>query len=154
YTPQSVPARGARILVKRNGNVDTDVTDRVHPEIAARAVEAAQVVGLDIAGLDIVAEHIDRPLEAQGGAVVEVNAGPGLQMHVQPADGAPRPVGQAIIDGIFPPGETGRIPIVAVTGTRGKTSTVKLLGRILGQSAVAGLATSEGIYRGSERIKP
>ena len=87
YHADSVPPHGTRILVKRNGNVDTDVTERVHPEVAARAVEAAAVVGLDIAGLDIVAEDIGRPLEDQGGVIVEVNAGPGLQMHVQPASG-------------------------------------------------------------------
>ena len=131
YGPASVPAPGKRILIKRNGNVDTDVTERVHPEVAARAVEAARVVGLDIAGLDVVVEDIARPLEDQGGAVVEVNAGPGLQMHVQPADGTPRPVGEAIVASMFSPQDNGRIPLVAVTGRKGKTSTVQLLGKIL-----------------------
>jgi cyanophycin synthetase len=155
YGPASVPAPGKRILIKRNGNVDTDVTERVHPDVAARAVEAARVVGLDIAGLDIVAEDIARPLEDQGGAVVEVNAGPGLQMHVQPADGAPRPVGQAIVATMFPPEDNGRIPLVAVAGRKGKTSTVQLLGRMLarGRGPVA-LATSEGVYRDGELVKP
>ncbi len=132
YHADSVPPHGTRILVKRNGNVDTDVTERVHPEVAARAVEAAAVVGLDIAGLDIVAEDIGRPLEDQGGVIVEVNAGPGLQMHVQPASGKPRPVGEAIVATMFPPGEMGRIPLVAVTGSKGKTATARLIGTILG----------------------
>jgi len=154
YRPDSVPAPGARILVKRNGNVDTDVTERVHPEVAARATEAARVVGLDIAGLDIVAEDIGRPLEEQGGAIVEVNAGPGLQMHVQPADGKPRPVGEAIVDTMFPAGDTGRIPLIAVTGTQGKAETVRLLGKLLGPGrGPVGLATSEGVYRDGELVK-
>ena len=131
YRADSVPLHGTRILVKRNGNVDTDVTELIHPEVAARAIEAARVVGLDIAGLDIVAEDIGRPLEDQGGAIVEVNAGPGLQMHVQPADGKPRPVGEAIINTMFPSGETGRIPLVAVTGTTGNSETAWLIGKLL-----------------------
>src|SRR5262249_34281573 len=105
-------------------------------------------------GLDIVAEDIGRPLEEQGGAIVEVNAGPGLQMHVQPADGKPQPVGEAIVATMFPDGDTGRIPLVAVTGTRGKTETAQLLGKILGPArAPVGLATSLGVYRDGELVK-
>jgi cyanophycin synthetase len=155
YRPDSIPAAGTRILIKRNGNVDTDVTERVHPEVAARAVEAAAVVGLDIAGLDIVAEDIGRPLEEQGGAIVEVNAGPGLQMHVQPASGKPRPVGEAIVATMFPPGENGRIPLVAVTGSKGKTATVRLLGAILERGAgPVAVATSDGVFRDGKLVKP
>jgi len=154
YQPSSIPAPGARILVKRNGNVDTDVTERVHPEVAARAIEAARVVGLDIAGLDIVAEDIGQPLEMQGGAVVEVNAGPGLQMHVQPSDGEPRPVGEAIVATMFPPDADGRIPVVGVTGTAGKTATVRLIGSMLQRGlGPVGLATSEGVYRDGALVK-
>ncbi len=155
FRPESVPAAGTRILIKRNGNVDTDVTERVHPEVAARAIEAAAVVGLDIAGLDIVAEDISRPLEEQGGAIVEVNAGPGLQMHVQPANGKPRPVGEAIIATLFPPEANGRIPLIAVTGSRGKTATVRLLGNLLDRGmGPVGLATSDGVFRDHRLVKP
>ena len=111
-------------------------------------------MGLDIAGLDIVAEDISRPLEEQGGAIVEVNAGPGLQMHVQPADGKPRPVGEAIVGTMFPPGETGRIPLVAVTGALGRTETALLVGKMLGAThSPVGMATSQGVYRDGELVK-
>ncbi|HEY1603061.1 MAG TPA: cyanophycin synthetase [Pirellulales bacterium] len=154
FQPDSVPAPGTRILIKRNGNVDTDITDRVHPDVAARAIEAARVVGLDIAGLDIVAEDIGRPLEDQGGAVVEVNAGPGLQMHVQPSAGSPRPVGEAIIATMFPAGETGRIPLAAVTGNVARTATARLLGNILDRGhGPVGIATSDGVYRNGDLVK-
>src|SRR5262249_54152463 len=120
YTPDSVPPAGARVLIRRNGNLSTggtatDVTDRVHPDVAAGAVDAGRVIGLDIAGVDVVVEDISRPLEAQRGAVVEVNAGPGLRMHLEPSAGKPRPVGEAIIDMLFPGRQSGRIPVVAVT---------------------------------------
>ena len=109
YTPDSVPPAGQRVLIRRNGNLSTggtatDVTDRVHPETAARAVEAARAVGLDIAGVDVVAVDIGRPLEEQRGAVVEVNAGPGLRMHLEPSAGQPRPVGEAIVSMLFAEG--------------------------------------------------
>ena len=126
-TPDSVPAAGTRVLLRNTANLSTggtatDVTDLVHPEVAARAVDAARVVGLDIAGVDVLAQDIRVPLEAQGGAVVEVNAGPGLRMHLEPSSGRPRPVGEAICELLFPPGEDGRIPIVAVTGGNGAVS--------------------------------
>ena len=103
------------VLIRRNANLSTggtaiDVTERVHPEVAARAVDAAKIVGLDIAGIDVVAQDISRPLEEQGGVVVEVNAAPGLRMHLEPSVGVSRPVGEAIVDMLFPPGENGRIP--------------------------------------------
>ena len=109
HTPDSVPPPGQRVLIRRNGNLSTggtatDVTDRVHPETAARAVEAARAIGLDIAGVDVVAVDIARPLEEQRGAVVEVNAGPGLRMHLEPSAGQPRPVGEAIVAMLFADG--------------------------------------------------
>ena len=112
-TSDSIPAAGQKVLIRRNANLSTggtaaDVTDLVHPEVAARAIDAAKAVGLDIAGIDVLAVDISRPLEEQNGAIVEVNAGPGLRMHVQPSSGAPRPVGEAIVDLMFAPGETGR----------------------------------------------
>ncbi|MBP7503745.1 MAG: ATP-grasp domain-containing protein, partial [Aquabacterium sp.] len=98
----SVPAAGRQVVVQRNGNVAVDCTDDVHPEVAYIAQLAAKVVGLDIAGIDLVARDISKPLHTQGGAIVEVNAGPGLLMHLKPAVGAPRPVGQAIAEHLFP----------------------------------------------------
>ena len=132
FTPESVPPAGTHVLIRRNANLSTggtaaDVTDRVHPQVAARAIEAALVVGLDIAGIDVVASDVGRPLEEQGGVIVEVNAGPGLRMHIEPSSGKSRPVGDAIVSTLFNPGETGRIPIVAVTGTNGKTTTTRCI---------------------------
>ena len=99
--------------------------------MAARAVEAAQRVGLDIAGVDVVATDISAPLEEQGGVIVEVNAAPGLRMHLEPSVGISRPVGEAIVAMLFPDGENGRIPIVAVTGVNGKTTTTRFIAHIL-----------------------
>lgn len=154
-----VPA-GTPVLLRRNANLSTggtarDVTRRVHPRVAALAVDAARVVGLDIAGVDVVAEDIGRPLEDQGGAVVEVNAGPGLRMHLEPSEGEPQPVGEAIVDLLFAPGEDGRIPLVAVTGVAGKTATARLLARILsGGGTRVALAASDGLYLGERRLDP
>ncbi len=146
-TEDGVPAEGQRVLVQRSGNVAFDVTDRVHPSVAATVTLAARIVGLDIAGVDLVAEDISRPLEEQRGAIVEVNAGPGLLMHLKPADGTPRPVGRAIVDHLFPDGDAGRIPIVGVTGTNGKTAVARLVARLLHLSGKrTGLACSEGLY--------
>ncbi|MNQ33853.1 Cyanophycin synthetase [compost metagenome] len=143
----SIAPEGQRVLVQRSGNVAFDVTDRVHPSIAATVTLAARIVGLDIAGVDLVAEDISRPLDEQRGAIVEVNAGPGLLMHLKPADGTPRPVGRAIVDHLFPDGDAGRIPIVGVTGTNGKTVVARLVARLLHLSGKrTGLACSEGLY--------
>src|SRR5690606_25227198 len=106
-TPESVPAAGREVLVQRNGNVAFDVTDQLHPDVARVAALAARVIGLDIAGIDLVATDIARPLAEQGGAIVEVNAGPGLLMHLLPADGKPRPVGEAIVEHLFARGADG-----------------------------------------------
>ncbi|MHB8970559.1 MAG: cyanophycin synthetase [Pirellulaceae bacterium] len=153
YQPQSCPPLGRRVLVQRNGNLSMDVTDRVHPEVAAHAIEAARVVGLDIAGLDIVAQDIGRPLEEQSGAIVEVNASPGLQSHLQPAVGTPRPVGEAIVDYLFPTGDNGRIPVVAVTGTNGKTVVTRLVAHLLSRAGfLVGQVTSDGIEIGDRPI--
>ena len=110
-----MPPAGRRLLVQRNGNVAIDCTDEVHPEVAHVVSLAARAVGLDIAGVDLVCESIARPLAEQGGAIVEVNAGPGLLMHLKPAEGTPRPVGQQIVEHLFPSDDEdarpGRIPI-------------------------------------------
>lgn len=158
YTPDSIPPAGSVVLVRRNANLSTggtaiDVTDRVHPDVAARAVEAARVIGLDIAGVDVVACDISRSLEDQGGAIVEVNAAPGLRMHLEPSIGISRPVGEAIVEHMFPAGETGRIPIVAVTGVNGKTTTTRLVAHILrGTGRHVGMTCTDGIYIDDRRI--
>ena len=158
FTPQSVPGPGVRVLVRRNANLSTggtatDVTDDVHPQLAARVIDAARVVGLDIAGVDVVVTDIRRPLEEQGGVVVEVNAAPGLRMHLAPSSGTPRSVGEAIVDHLFVPGETGRIPLVAVTGVNGKTTTTRLIAHILSQTGKkVGFTCTEGVYLGNRRI--
>jgi len=148
----SVPEAGRRVLIRRNANLSTggtatDVTDLVHPDVAARVVDAAKVVGLDIAGIDVVAADISRPLEEQGGIIVEVNASPGLRMHLEPSSGTPRPVGEAIVDLMFPEGQNGRIPVVAVTGTNGKTTTTRLVAHILRKTTRnVGMTCTDGIY--------
>ncbi|KAK72687.1 cyanophycin synthetase [Bordetella bronchiseptica] len=146
-TATSVPAAGRNVLIQRSGNVAFDVTDRVHPSVAATVALAARVVGLDVAGVDLVTDDISRPLDQTRGAIVEVNAGPGLLMHLKPADGPPRPVGRAIVDHLFPADDDGRIPIVGVTGTNGKTVVARLVARLLHLSGKqTGLACSEGLY--------
>lgn len=115
-TPESVPAAGQEVVVKVNGDLTTDETGKVHPAVAERAVLAAQTIGLNIAGLDVIAEDIGRPLEEQGGMLIEVNAGPGLLMHVEPLYGHPQPVGDAIVELMFPSGADGRIPIIGIAG--------------------------------------
>lgn len=145
--PESIPADGREVLIQRNANHAFDVTDEVHPETAALASLAARVIGLDIAGIDLVCEDISQPLSAQGGAIVEVNAGPSLLMHLRPGVGKPRPVGKAIVDNLFAANETGRIPVVGVTGTRGKTAVAKLVAHLIYISGKhVGLACSDGVH--------
>ncbi len=152
--PDAVPAAGTRVLIQRNGNVSIDVTDAVHPSVAAAVELAARIVGLDIAGVDLVAEDISAPLEEQRGAIVEVNAGPGLLMHLKPAAGEPRPVGQAIVDYLFPPGDTGHVPLAGVTGSKGKTTVARLLARMLQLSNLhTGLACSNGLFFGRRHVQ-
>ena len=110
-TPESRPQAGQKVLIQPNGNVADDVTDIVHPDVAHAAALAARVVGLDIAGIDLVCEDITRPLQEQRGAIIEVNSSPGLLAHIKPASGAPRNVGKAIVEHLFADGETGRIPL-------------------------------------------
>jgi len=152
-TPESVPAAGQKVLIQLNGNVATDVTDLVHPSIAAAATLAARIVGLDIAGIDLVAEDITRPLEEQRGAFIEVNASPGLLAHLKPAHGEPRPIGAAIIDHLFAPSENGRIPIIGVTGTRGASMVARLTGCLLHlRGRHIGVANTDGLYLDGRRV--
>jgi len=154
----SIPSEGQEVRLRRNANLSTggtaeDVTDLVHPEVAARAVEAARIVGLDVAGIDIVAEDLGRALESQGAAVIEVNAAPGLRMHLEPSSGRPRDVGGAIVSTLFAPGDDGRIPIAAVTGTNGKTTVTRLIAHCAGLAGgCVGMACSEGVWVGGRMI--
>ncbi|MEY2891746.1 MAG: hypothetical protein RJA98_1654 [Pseudomonadota bacterium] len=154
HTPEGVPAAGQRVLIQRNGNVAMDCTDEVHPEVARVVSLAARVVGLDIAGVDVVAQDISRPLAEQGGAIVEVNAGPGLLMHLKPASGSPRPVGKAIVDHLFAANDSGRIPVVGVAGSRGTTAIARLIAWLshLGGQQV-GLACRAGLFLGRRQVQ-
>ena len=145
-TPDSVPAAGQTVLVKRTGNMTTDVTDIVHPDVAAQAVLAARMVGLDIAGVDVVTPDIRQPLADQG-VVVEVNAGPSLLMHLNPAEGQARPVGEAIAQHLIPANETGRIPVVGIMGDGDTTRSAKLIAWLLHlQGLYTGLACADGLF--------
>ncbi|MFN7835050.1 MAG: cyanophycin synthetase [Burkholderiaceae bacterium] len=157
-TPDSILPVGTVTILRNNANLSTggtatDVTDQVHPDLAARTIDAAQMVGLDICGVDLVCEDISRPLEAQGGGIVEVNAAPGLRMHLTPSYGQGRPVGEAIVSMMFEEGDDARIPLVAVTGTNGKTTTIRLVSHILAtQGLRVGMTNSDGVYINGRRI--
>ena len=148
----SVPAKGTRVILRNNANLSTggtatDVTDDVHQEVAARAIAAAQMVGLDICGVDVVCESVLHPMEEQSGGVVEVNAAPGLRMHLSPSFGKGRDVGEAVIATMFPNGEDGRVPVIAVTGTNGKTTTVRLTSHLLRAHGLrVGMTNTDGVY--------
>ena len=154
--PDSVPAAGRRVLIQRNGNVAIDCTAEVHPEVAHVVSLAARTVGLDIAGVDVVAEDIAKPLHEQGGAVVEVNAGPGLLMHLRPAEGTPQPVGRAIVDHLFPDADdSGRIPIVGVAGSRHGAQIARLVAWVMQLSGRhVGLACRDGLFLDRRRVDP
>lgn len=158
-TSASVPAADDFVFIRRNGNLSTggtavDVTDSVHPLNAAYAVTAARSVGLDIAGIDIVAEDISLPIDEQGGRVIEVNSAPGLRMHLEPSEGSSQPVGEAIIDMMFPDGDNGRIPLVAVTGVNGKTTTTRFIAHILRVAGYkTGMTCTDGIFIDRRRLE-
>ena len=158
YVADSVPPKGKRVILRNNANLSTggaatDVTEDVHPEVAASAVAAAQMIGLDICGVDLVCDSVLKPIEEQNGGIVEVNAAPGLRMHLSPSFGKGRPVGEAIISAMFADGDDGRIPIVAVTGTNGKTTTVRLIAHLLTASGLrTGMTNTDGVYIEGRRI--
>jgi cyanophycin synthetase len=153
-TPEAVPAAGREVLIQRNGNVAIDCTAEVHPEVAHAVSLAARTIGLDIAGVDLVTEDIAKPLSQTGGAIVEVNAGPGLLMHLKPAGGAPQPVGQAIIDHLFAEDESGRIPIVGVAGSQGGAVVSRLVAWLLHLNGHhVGLACGGGLFLGTRRVE-
>lgn len=158
FTPASVPAAGRVVVLRRNANLSTggtaaDITGEVHPDVAARAVDAVRVIGLDIAGVDVVCRDISRPLEDQHGVIVEVNAAPGLRMHLEPSEGRARPVGEAIVATLFAEGDEGRVPLVAVTGNNGKTTTTRLVAHLFkAWGKRVGMTCSDGIYIDGRRI--
>ena len=153
FTAHSVPAQGEKVLIQRNGNVAFDVSDNIHPSVAAAAALAARIVGLDIAGVDMVLEDITRPLAEQRGAVIEVNASPGLLAHLKPADGQPRPIGKAIIEHLFETDKDGRIPVIGVTGTQNTTRIARLIAWLLHiRGKHVGLACQDGFYLGARQV--
>jgi cyanophycin synthetase len=156
-TPDTVPAAGQEVWLRDNANLSTggtsrDVTDRVHPDVARLCLRVAALIGLDVAGIDLRLPHIAEPVPPAGdprevaGAVIEVNAVPGLRMHLAPVQGRARDVGDAIVRAMFPGGSDGRIPTIAVTGTNGKTSVARLAAHLLaGTGLKVGLTTTDGV---------
>lgn len=155
-----LPSRGEVLFLRENANLSTggtarDVTDLVHPDNARIAVRAALTVGLDVAGVDVVAPDISMPIDGGDlrGAVIEVNSCPGLRMHLHPSEGRLRPVARAIVEVMFPGGHDGRIPIISVTGTNGKTTVSRLIARMLTKAGYrVGLACTDGVFIGGRRI--
>jgi cyanophycin synthetase len=151
-TLEDIPGPEQFVQLKLTGNMSTggtsiDRTDDIHPDNVEIARQAAMVVGLDIAGIDFIAEDISRSVRQASGAIVEVNAGPGFRMHTHPTEGHPRHVGRAVVDMLFKRGEPSRVPIVAVTGTNGKTTTSRMIAHIMKAAGRrAGLTTTDGIY--------
>ena len=129
------------------GGTSEDVTEHLHPEIVMMAERVAKLIGLDICGIDIIAQDITRPLAESGTAVIEVNASPGFRMHLYPSVGKPRDVGADVVEMLFPDNNSGRIPVIAVTGTNGKTTTTRITAHLMKQrNACVGYTTTDGIY--------
>ena len=151
-TTESVPKKGEMIKLKSTANLSTggtaeDITELIHPYNVFMAERISKIIGLDICGIDIMADDLTKPLNKSGGAVLEVNAGPGFRMHLQPTSGLPRNVGGHVVDMLFPPGSDSRIPIIAVTGTNGKTTTTRLIAHIAKmRGKKVGYTTSDGVY--------
>ena len=156
-TPDSIPEKGRRVVLRNNANLSTggaatDVTDDVHPEVAAHAIDAAGMIGLHVCGVDIVCENITRPLEEQNGGVVEVNAAPGLRMHLNPSFGKGRNIGTAVMDMMFESNDDGRIPVVSVSGVNGKTTTTRLIAHVLTTSGLCvGMTNTDGVFVGGRQ---
>src|SRR5690554_1497167 len=152
YTLETVPKAGERVILKDTANLSTggtseDVTDIVHPANVFMAERISKIIDLDICGIDVMTTDISKPLEETGGAVLEVNAGPGFRMHLAPSEGLPRNVAADVIDMLFPPGSSSRIPIVAVAGTNGKTTTTRLIAHMAKMKGFkVGYTTSDGVY--------
>lgn len=152
YDLESVPPKGEIVYLKSTANLSTggtsiDVTDLVHPQNVFISERISRIIGLDICGIDIMAENLTQPLPENGGVVLEVNAAPGFRMHLAPSEGLPRNVAAPVIDMLYPPGKSARIPIIAVTGTNGKTTTTRLIAHIVKSNGTrVGFTTSDGIY--------
>ena len=154
----SVPESGREIQLCATANLSTggsaiDRTDEIHPDNAEIMRQAVAVVGLDVAGVDLVTPDISLPIRETGGAIVEINAAPGLRMHLQPSEGRPRDVARPIIASLFPPGRSGRIPVFAITGTNGKSTTGRMVAAILEQAGLrVGLTNTSGVYIGGRQV--
>lgn len=152
YTVDTVPEKEEIVYLKSTANLSTggtsvDVTDMIHPENIFLCERISRLIGLDICGIDIMAENLTQPLKLNGGVILEVNAAPGFRMHLAPAEGLPRNVASPVIDMLYPPGKPSRIPIIAVTGTNGKTTTTRLIAHIVKNNGFkVGFTTSDGIY--------
>lgn len=152
YTLDTIPAHGEQVLLKPTANLSTggtstDVTDEVHPNNIFMAERISKIIGLDICGIDVMAPNLKVPINENGGAVLEVNAAPGFRMHIDPSEGIPRNVAEPVIDMLFPKGSNGRIPIIAITGTNGKTTTTRLTAHIAKAAGYkVGYTTSDGVY--------
>ncbi|MDQ3110144.1 MAG: cyanophycin synthetase [Bacteroidota bacterium] len=152
YTLETVPPASEVVYLKSTANLSTggtsiDVTDMMHPENIFLSERIARVIGLDVCGIDIMAKNLTQPLKENGGVILEVNAAPGFRMHLAPSEGLPRNVAAPVIDMLYPPGKPSRIPIIAVTGTNGKTTTTRLIAHIVKNNGFkVGFTTSDGIY--------
>lgn len=152
FTLDTVIAKGEELWLKPTANLSTggtatDVTDYVHPSNIFMAERIAKIIGLDICGIDVMANDLSTPVSENGGAVLEVNAAPGFRMHLDPTDGLPRNVAEPVIDMLYPPGTSARIPIIAVSGTNGKTTTTRLIAHIVKQMGYkVGYTTTDGVY--------
>ena len=148
----NVPGAGERVLLRPTANLSTggtsiDRTDEIHPDNVTACEMAAGVIGLDIAGLDVLTPDISRPFHENGAVIIEVNSGPGIRMHTHPAEGKARNIGGAILDMLYPPGARATIPIVAVTGTNGKTTTTRLVAHLFRATGrTVGFTTTDGVY--------
>ena len=151
-TLEYIPKKGERVLLKPTANLSTggtstDVTDEVHPANVFMFERIAKIIGLDICGIDVMATDLRSPITENGGAILEVNAAPGFRMHIEPAEGLPRNVAEPVVDMLFPKGSAGRIPIIAITGTNGKTTTTRLTAHIAKSAGKkVGYTTSDGVY--------